>query len=60
MSDPQALAKAVSDYAMLLGAIAKHASDIAHFRRVLFDAFMAEGFNEAQALELCKSTGLQP
>lgn len=34
--------------------IAKHSADIAHARRTLFDAYVAEGFTEAQALELIK------
>lgn len=35
--------------------LATHAADIAHARRTLFQAYVAEGFNEAQALELVKS-----
>ena len=35
--------------------IARNAADIAHARRTLFQAYVAEGFNESQALELVKS-----
>ena len=34
--------------------IAKISSDIAHSRRALFNAYIAEGFTESQALELIK------
>jgi hypothetical protein len=56
--DPQALAAAMEGVALLMNHIAKHASDIAHARRVLFEAYIAEGFTEAQALELCKVLNL--
>ncbi len=35
-------------------AIAGCASDIAHSKRTIYLAYVAEGFTEAQALELCK------
>ena len=35
--------------------LALHSADIAHARRTLFQAYVAEGFKEAQALELVKS-----
>lgn len=35
-------------------AVAAAATDIAHARRTMFLAYVAEGFNEAQALELVK------
>lgn len=35
--------------------IAKNAADLAHARRTLFNAYLAEGFSEAQALELIKT-----
>lgn len=41
-----------ADMARLWQEMAKHASDIAHSKRVLFLAYVAEGFSEAQALEL--------
>ena len=34
--------------------MAKHAADIAYSRRSLYNAYMAEGFTAAEALELCK------
>lgn len=57
-TDPTALQEAMEGYAVLLNTIGKHAADIAHARRVLFDAYRAEGFNEVQALELCKSLSI--
>ena len=34
--------------------IAKNAADIAHARRDIYNAYVAEGFTEAQAIELIK------
>lgn len=34
--------------------MAERASDIAYARRRLFEAYLMEGFNPQQALELCK------
>ena len=34
--------------------LAEFASDIAYSRRTLYQAYLAEGFDHAQALELCK------
>lgn len=34
--------------------MAKHATDIAYARRTLYEAYIAEGFNPLEALELCK------
>lgn len=36
-------------------ALANEAANIAHSKRTLFLAYVAEGFNEAQALELVKT-----
>lgn len=36
-------------------AIAQSSADIAHAKRTLFMAYVAEGFSEQQALELVKS-----
>lgn len=36
-------------------AVATAASDIAHAKRTIFLAYVAEGFTEAQALELVKT-----
>jgi hypothetical protein len=33
---------------------AERASDIAYARRSLYEAYLAEGFTPAEALELCK------
>lgn len=45
---------AMVEFVQLLNTLGEHAADIAHARRVLFDAYRAEGFSDAQALELCK------
>lgn len=34
--------------------IASEAASIAHSKRILYQAYLSEGFTEAQALELCK------
>lgn len=34
--------------------MAEHASDIAYARRCLYEAYISEGFNALEALELCK------
>ena len=35
--------------------MAQFASDIAYSRRTLYEAYLAEGFEPNQALELCKA-----
>lgn len=52
---PMEITVAMEGMADLANAIAKHASDIAHARRVLFQAYLSEGFTEPQSLELCKT-----
>jgi hypothetical protein len=49
--DPQA---AIALLVESLGQLAKHAHDIAYARRTLYEAYIAEGFNPMEALELCK------
>lgn len=44
-----------SGHARLWMAIAKDAGNIAHAKRQIFLAYVAEGFNEHQALELVKT-----
>lgn len=51
-SDPAAAAR---DFARLWVEMAKEAPDIAHSKRTLFLAYVGEGFNETQALELVKT-----
>jgi hypothetical protein len=36
------------------GRMAKHAHDIAYARRTMYEAYLSEGFNPMEALELCK------
>lgn len=49
------LAESTRAMMTIAGVMAEHAADIAHARRVLFQAYLSEGFTEPQALELCKS-----
>jgi hypothetical protein len=46
---------AVAHMAKLWMAMAASAADIAHARRQIFLAYVAEGFSEQQALELVKA-----
>jgi hypothetical protein len=41
--------------ARMWGEMARHANNIAHAKRTLFQAYVAEGFSEAQAMELVKN-----
>lgn len=54
-TDPAAIIKSLDSLAIVWGGAAKHAATIAHARRTLFNAYVDEGFTEAQALELCKA-----
>lgn len=56
--DPTELQKAVANYAQYLNTITEHAADIANARRTMFNAYLAEGFTESQALELCKALSI--
>ncbi len=51
---PEEIAQALDQINLLVGAIANNASHIASARRALYRAYLAEGFTEAQSLELCK------
>lgn len=48
-------AQLVRDMVSMWQAIARQSADIAHARRTLFLAYLAEGFSEVQALELVKT-----
>jgi hypothetical protein len=52
--DPSKVAQELENFALVLNNVVRHAADLAHARRALFDAYVAEGFTDAQALELCK------
>lgn len=54
-ASPQEQAKALAD---LFCAMAENAAHIANSKRRLYEAYLSEGFNEQQALELIKGTGL--
>jgi hypothetical protein len=47
------LLQAVENLSLLSQAMAEHAADIAHARRTLFEAHIAEGFTPEQAIILC-------
>lgn len=55
---PTDIAAALGQLAVVYGNIAAHAATIAHTRRTLFLAYVAEGFSEVEALELCKVLAL--
>jgi hypothetical protein len=46
---------AFAELARMLPVLAANAATIARARRDLFNAYVAEGFTEPQALELCRS-----
>ncbi|MCW2395877.1 MULTISPECIES: hypothetical protein [unclassified Sphingobium] len=50
-----AMTESVNAMALAWSTIAQSAGSIAHSRRTLFLAYVAEGFTEAQALELVKA-----
>ncbi|MFM9829739.1 MAG: hypothetical protein ACKVOB_13520 [Sphingomonas sp.] len=54
MPTPEEISESLSHIGMLVSAVAKHAADIAHARRALYDAHIAEGFTEEQAFEYAK------
>lgn len=45
---------AVSAMVLLWQQVAKNSTEIAHAKRTMFNAYIAEGFTEAQAIELVK------
>ena len=49
------LPQAVRNLVQLWQSTAEVAADIAHAKRTIFLAYVAEGFSEAQALELVKT-----
>lgn len=51
---PQEVIEIFRNAALVWNAIAEQSATIAHARRVLYEAYLSEGFTEAQALELCK------
>lgn len=51
----QDLSSAMGDMVRAWQLIAANSSEIANAKRTLFLAYVAEGFSEAQALELCKT-----
>lgn len=51
----QNVGQMVSDTVKLWQALAAEAAHVAHAKRTIFVAYVAEGFTEAQALELVKN-----
>jgi hypothetical protein len=49
------LPEAVKNLVQLWCSMAEVAADVAHAKRAIFLAYVAEGFTEAQALELVKA-----
>lgn len=49
------LPEAVANMVTLWSSLAEVAGDIAHAKRAIFLAYVAEGFTEGQALELVKT-----
>lgn len=50
----QDLGKVTENMITIWALTAKRAGELAHYRRTMFLAYVAEGFTEAQALELVK------
>lgn len=50
----QDMREATADLVRIWQAVAASSADIAHAKRTIFLAYVAEGFSEAQALELVK------
>ena len=53
--DPDKLAAAVAELRQLMPARVEYHKIMARMQREAFDAYIAEGFTEAQALELVKA-----
>ena len=49
------LPEAVKNIVQLWSSMAEAAADVAHAKRAIFLAYVAEGFTEAQALDLVKT-----
>ena len=52
---PEDIAEAINSIALLIGAMADNAAHIAYARRTLYQAYLAEGFTQEEALELCQN-----
>lgn len=57
-NDTKQLVHALGHLGVMAAAHAQAATEIAHARRRLFEAYLNEGFTESQSLELCKSLSL--
>lgn len=55
---PEEVAAAIAEMNLLIARIAENAATIAHARRSLYLAYLAEGFSEAEALDLCKTLSI--
>lgn len=54
MNQEPTLAEQMRNLSEIWQNLAQHSHDIAHARRTIFNAYVYEGFTEAQALELIK------
>lgn len=50
--DVAGIVDAIGKMSLVIGGIGQHAGEIAHARKALYDAYISEGFTEAQALFL--------
>lgn len=55
MKPEVSIEQAARSLAELWANVAEYSSDIAYAKRSMYEAYLYEGFNPAEALELCKT-----